>query len=337
MVSIDRQTTRDLADSLLADARNYSFFRLLEQLHTLHGDDLERVVPTRATRRRLRLQSAPGLNFPASDVAEAARLGNDDRYRVQVNFFGLHGSDSPLPGYYLDAAAYEYAQGHGIRPAFFDYFNHRLLSLLYQGWRKYRYYLRFQQQANDRFSRYVFSLIGLNDEELRGTTPIPWSRLLSYAGVIASRSRAPATVAGIIAHCFDLTDVSIREFEVRKVKIVASQRNVIGTTTCVLGESFFIGGRTRTRSSKFTVVIAGLDQPRFREFLPSGVNYQRLCKLIEFLLRDVTAYDLELRLQQEQAPPFSLRRDNGTHLGWTSFIENKSRQQIPVVRIKVRS
>lgn len=337
MASPDRQTTRDLADILLAEARNYSYFRLLEHLHTLHGDDLERLTPSRATRRRLRLQSSPGLNFPTSDVAKAERVGDQDRYRVQVNFFGLHGTDSPLPGYYLDATAYEHAQGDGLRSAFLDFFNHRLLSLLHQAWRKYRYYLRFQQEANDRFSQYVFALIGLNDGELRGATPIPWSRLLSYAGVIASRSRAPATVAGIVAHCFDLTDVSIREFEERTVDIAQAQRNVISTSTCQLGKNFFIGGSTRTRSSKFTVVIAGLDQARFREFLPSGINHQRLCKLVEFLLRDATAYDVELRLKQEEAPPFSLRREHGTHLGWTSFIDNSAQQLIPAVRIKVRS
>lgn len=337
MASIDRQTTRDLTDTLLADAHNYSFFRLLEHLHTLHGDDLESAEAFIAPQRRLRLQSSPGLNFPASDVAEAARVDGDDRYRVQANFFGLHGSDSPLPGYYLDTSAYEHAQGNGIRPAFLDYFNHSLLNLLHQAWRKYRYHRRFQQQATDGFSRYVFALIGLNDEQLRGATPLPWSRLLSYAGVIASRSRAPATVAGIIAHCFDLQQVSIREFEVREVTIAASQRNVIGTHTCVLGQTFFAGGKTRTRSSKFTLVIEGLNQARFREFLPSGMNYQRLCTLIEFLLRDATAYDVELRLKQEEAPPFSLRRDHATHLGWTSFIDHKARQQIPVVRIKVRS
>ena len=337
MAAPDRQTTRDLADTLLADARNYSFFALLEHLHRLHGDDLERQALSRSARRRLRLQSYPGLSFPASDIAEAERIGVEERYRVQATFFGLHGSDSPLPGYYLDMSAYEHAQGNGVRPAFLDYFNHHLLSLLHQGWRKYRYYVRFQQQANDRFSRYVFALIGLNDQQLRGATPIPWSRLLSYAGVIASRSRAPATVAGIVAHCFDLHRVSIREFEVRKVTIAPAQRHVIGTPTSVLGESFFIGGSTRTRGSKFTLVIAGLDQARFLEFLPSGTNYQPLCRLIEFLLRDVTAYDLELCLKQEEAPPFSLRREHGTHLGWTSFIESKARQQIPIVRIRVRS
>jgi type VI secretion system protein ImpH len=337
MATIDRQTTSDLADLLLADARNHSFFRLLEQLHQLHGDDLEHAVTSCATRRRIRLQSSPGLNFPASDITAAERLGDTERYRMQVSFFGLHGSDSPLPGYYLDAMAYEHAHGEGNRTLILDYFNHRLLSLLHQAWRKYRYYLRFQYQANDRFSRYVFALIGLNDEHLRSATALPWSRLLSFAGVIASRSRAPATVAGIIAHCFDLTQVTIREFEERKVAIAPSQRNALGSANCSMGESLVIGCNIRTRSSKFTVVLGNLDQPGFREFLPSGVNFSRLANLIDLLLRDGTAYDLELRLSPLEAPPFSLRRSQGSHLGWTTFLDLDLSHPAPMVRIQVRS
>jgi hypothetical protein len=91
-----------------------------------------------------------------------------------------------------------------LRPAYFNFFNHRLHTLLHQGWRKYRYYRRFQPGATDGFSRYIFALIGLDDAQLRGATPLPWSRLLSFVGMIASRSRSPGMVAGMIAHCFDL-------------------------------------------------------------------------------------------------------------------------------------
>lgn len=338
MASVDRQTTRDLADTLLADARNYSFFRLLEHLHALHEDDLE-ATPLSQASRRLRLQSHAGLGFPASDVAVADRMveNGDCRYRVQTTFFGLHGTDSPLPGYYLDTVAYEQAHGRGIRPAFLDFFNHRLLTLLHHSWRKYRYYVRFQAEATDQFSRYVFSLIGLNDSDLRGATPLPWSRLFSFAGLIASRSRSPSVVAGIIGHCFDLHDVHIREFEARYVTLPASQRLALGQSNGVLGDSFVVGGRTKTRSSKFTIVIPDLDQTRFREFLPSGIHFERLRKLIDFLLRDVIAYDLELGLRQQDVPPFNLGRHSGTHLGWTSFIEQQHQRHPSVVRIKGRS
>ncbi|MCE5980933.1 type VI secretion system baseplate subunit TssG [Pseudomonas sp. LF19] len=341
MATVDRQTTPDLAETLLADARNYSFHRLLEQLHALHGDNLEALPLSPATRRRIRLQSQAGLGFPTSDVAQADCLVDDDsgnpRYRVQTTFFGLHGSDSPLPAYYLDRLAWEQAQERGIRPAFLDFFNHRLLTLLHHSWRKYRYYIRFQPQAKDRFSRYVFSLIGLNDNDLRGATPLPWGRLLSFAGLIASRSRPPSMVSGIVEHCFDVLGVYIREFESRSVPLPRRQRLALGKANGWLGNSFVVGERTRTRASKFTLVIPDLTQARFRQFLPSGSQFPRLCQLMDFLLRDVTAYDLELRLRPEDVPPFNLQRQGGTHLGWTSFMEHQQQHYPAVVRIRVRA
>jgi type VI secretion system protein ImpH len=338
MAMADRQTTTDLADVLLADAKNRDFFGLVEQLHGLHGDDMESSDAAEPGYQRVRLTSYAGLGFPASDISFAERMpaGSRSDYRVQATFFGLHGPDSPLPSYYLDRLAYEYGHGVGIRPAFLDFFNHRLLTLLHQAWRKYRYYVRFQLEARDKFSRYIFALVGLNDSDLRGATPLPWGRLLSYAGMIASRSRSPSVVAGIIAHCFDLETVSIREFEPRYMHVPEAQLLSLGKRNGVLGDSFVLGSRVQTRHSKFTIVIPNLDQARFREFLPSGENFGRLCKLIDFLMRDPSAYDLELGLRQEEVPPFNLGRDSGSHLGWTSFVDQTGLRTQANVRIKVR-
>ncbi|MFK3817148.1 type VI secretion system baseplate subunit TssG [Pseudomonas sp. NPDC089407] len=336
MENPDEQRATGNVDSALKDAHQYNYFQLIELLHQLHGDDLEQRTADRETRRRVRLEVSPKLCFPIADVLRADRLG-DDRYRIEASFLGLHGTDSPLPTYYLDDIAYEHAHGIGLRPAYLNFFNHRLHTLLHQGWRKYRYYRRFQPGAKDGFSRYVFALIGLDDSALRGNTPLPWSRLLSFVGMIASRSRSPGMVAGMIAHCFDLQQVSIREFEKRTVHITQSQRNGLGSRNCALNDNFLVGGSTESRSSKFTIVIAGLDQQQFREFLPSGDNYQRLARLVEFLLRDVGAYDLELRMRAEEAPPFSLRAEHGTHLGWTSFMADRKDPTPPPVRILVRA
>ncbi|WP_409263893.1 type VI secretion system baseplate subunit TssG [Pseudomonas putida] len=338
MAHPDRQATADLADKLLANAHQYNFFQLLERLHGLHGDDLEPRWADEATRLRVRLASDPRLTFPVSDVYKAERMpGEDERYRVCTTFMGLHGTDSPLPTYYLEQVAYEHAQGVGVRPAFFDFFNHYLLSLLHRIWRKYRYYIRFQPGARDGFSQYMFALLGLNDKQLRGDTTLPWSRLLSFAGVIASRSRAPGTVAGIIAHCFDLTHVQIREFETRTVTTNSKQLVSLGRSNGELGSTFMVGSRTRTRSSKFTILISELDQAQLHDLLPSGINFGRLRALIDFLLRDGLAYDLELRLKQNALSPFCLHLSKGAYLGWTSFVDDHDGQISPVVRFRGRS
>lgn len=339
MAIADRQTAPDIAivGEVLADAKNYDFFRLLERLHAFHDDDLESTDLLGQSQQRIRLSTSAGLAFPASDISFAARMPETSAsdYQVQATFFGLHGPDSPLPGYYLDRLAYEAGQGIGIRPAFLDFFHHRLLTLLHRSWRKYRYHIRFRSEATDGFSRYVFALIGLGNSDLRGVTPLPWSRLLSFTGPIINRSRSASMVAGIVADCFNLKSVQIREFEIRYVDIPQAQQLFLGKRNGVAGRNFVIGKRVRTCHNKFTIVISDLDQQRFRRFLPSGEDFSRLRKLMEFLLRDPMAYDLELRLRRAEVEPFNLGRTSGSHLGWTTFVNGDDSTRSPV-RIKVR-
>lgn len=334
-----RQPAGDLAAPLLSDARNYAFFSLVEHLHRLHGDNLEHLLDVDPSSERIVYENDPGLGFPVSDVLGADRLEGRDQetYRLVVSFLGLHGADSPLPGHYLERVASDHAHGSGLKAAFLDFFNHRLLTLLHRVWRKYRYHVRFQDDARDRFSRYVFSLIGLNDEQLRGQAQIPWSRLLTYAGLVASRSRSPTVVAGIIAHCFDLEQVEVSEFQPSLIDIPAEQRTRLGQRASTLGDSFMIGDRIKTYEHSFVIAIRGLTQGRFRDFLPNGRDFLPLSKLVEFLLRDQLAYDLELGLRQEEIPPFQLHASQGGNLGWTTFVgNNASLRQESGVRIKVR-
>ena len=339
MADAQRHATPDLSDTLLAEAKRHDFFCLLERLHGLHEDDLESPDSFDADHQRVLLSNHAGLGFPASDVALAERLENHDphQYRVQATFFGMHGTDSPLPGYYLDRLAYEAGQGVGIRPAFLDFFNHRLLTLLHQAWRKYRYYIRFRRGADDQFSRRIFALIGLKHDATRGDTPIAWSRLLSFAGAVVLRSRSPTMLAGLIAHCFDLEDVQIRDFELRYTVIDHPDRIRLGLANGQLNESFQIGDRVRTRHCNFVIVISRLSQERFREFLPQGENFERLRQLVVFLLRDPVPCDLELGLRQDGVPPFNLRHAEGPQLGWTSFLEQPVTTLPPPVRVSLRT
>jgi type VI secretion system protein ImpH len=339
MATATRRTAGDLAEPLLRDAQNQAFFGLVEQLHRLHGDNLQHCGDLEPANDRIVFESDRGLGFPASDVRQASRVpgARHVQYRLIVSFLGLHGPDSPLPGHFVDTIAGEEAGGESLRGAFLDFFHHRLLTLLHRGWRKYRYHVRFQSEARDRFSRYVFSLIGLNDDRLRGETPIPWSRLLTYAGLVASRSRSPAVVSGIVAHCFDLDSVEVREYQPMTIDVPADQRTCVGAAMAVLGESFTVGDRVTSCEQRFVLSIANLSQTRFRDFLPNGKDFLPLRRLVEFLLRDQLAYDLELGLRRDEIPPFRLDAASGGHLGWTTFVGNAPLQQVANVTIRVRA
>ncbi|BDM64449.1 hypothetical protein NFHSH190041_19010 [Shewanella sp. NFH-SH190041] len=307
----------------------YHFFQLVELLQQLLGQDPEDADGD--LNSRLIFSSDPSLGFASSDVSVLSEL-NDGRLKLEASFLGLNGAHSPLPGFMLEQIANEGEQG--LRRHFLDFFNHRLLSLLYSIWRKYRYYLRFRADAQDGFSAQLFALVGLADENLRGETPINWCKMLSYAGMLAGRSRSPQVVSGIIAHCFDLQDVSIRQWELRQVPIPASQQLCLGKANACLGEDTVIGSQVADRMGKFVICLRGLSLTRFGDFLPTGREHQPLLTLVQFILREQMAFDLELELNPDEAKPMQLNSSQPVSLGWSSFTGESQHNRC--VRIQIR-
>lgn len=309
---------------LMHGARRYEFFQLVELLHRHHGDDLEQrpggSVPSLP---RVRYRASASLGFPGSDVLTLA-MNESGQYEMEVSFLGLQGAQSPLPSYYLEALAHESAHQEGAAGDFLDFFNHRLLTLMHRNWRKYRHYVRYQDDAKDGFSAAIFALVGLADSELRGETPINWSKMLAYAGLLAGRSRSPDVVSGIVGHCFDLDQVEVDEWIMRWVDIPDDQRSRTGLAGMTLGEDVVAGERVADVKGKFALCLRGLSLSRFRDFLPDGEEHQPLKTLVSFVLREPLAYDLELELLPSAVKPMRLGEAGSCQLGWTTFVDPES-------------
>ena len=321
---------------VLEDARRYSFFQLVDLIHRYHDDDLEAPEGPRPEDERIRFSSSAGLGFPGTDVVGAARpRGGHAPYEMEVSFLGLHGSQSPLPGFYLEDLAWEYCQNQGVRRYFLDFFNHRMVTLFHRIWRKYRYYIRYRPGAVDGFSNHVLALAGLSDKTVRESIGLSESKLLAYAGMLAGRSRSPEVVCSVIGHCFELEDVSIEPFVLRRVAVPADQQTALGQRNARLGQDTVLGDAQLDRSGKFILRIGGLSAERFPDFLPDGKEFKRLVRLMDVILREPLAYDLELSLTPEATRPLSMGED--CRLGWNTFCNPEPGAQQPPIRIQIRA
>jgi len=332
-----RAAASDVAElqPVLGNARRYNFFQLVDLIHRHHGDDLERAQDEQPQQERIRFSASAGLGFPGSDVVSAVSPEHEHApYQLEVSFLGLHGSQSPLPGYYLEEMAWEAGQNLGVRRHFLDFFNHRLVTLFHRTWRKYRYYVRFRPEASDGFSDHIFALVGLSDPKLRQATPVNWSKMLASAGLMAGRGRSPDVVSGIIGHCFDLDSVEIEQCVLRQVEIPRDQQTQLGRANASLGNDTLVGAAVRDRSGKFVLRICNLDRKRFAEFLPDGEEHERLVKLVEFVTREQLAYDLELQMREKDI--HAMRLGNDVRLGWNSFVTPETARELPLVRLQIR-
>ena len=212
-----RQPTPDLSLHLKDHGHEYAFFQLVEILLRDAEFDVEERALFQQYNADILFRVASKLGFPPSDVVHCQQgQYNDGRladfHQITVNFMGLHGASSPLPSHMIETAAWS-AGAEGIQIAFNDFFSNRLIWLLHLIWRKYRYYVRYKPGAEDQFSNWMFSLIGIGFPQMRKQADIPWARLLTYLGMVAQRVQSPDMVADVVAHAFALQDVELKEFQ----------------------------------------------------------------------------------------------------------------------------
>ncbi|HGY4722025.1 TPA: type VI secretion system baseplate subunit TssG [Citrobacter amalonaticus] len=318
--------------SPLPDVRGMNFFVLMESLYRRYGGaDREPSLRTEPEQEVVLFKSDASIAFPVSDLSTLER-NDSGQFTLTTKFLGFSGSQSPLPGYYLDRMAHESAQNEEGLNAFLDLFSHRWTQFAYHAWRKYRYYICFRNGGTDSFSQRMYALVGLGNPSVRDRLAINHSKMLAYAGILATPGRSPDVVSNLVSHCFDLADVSIENWQLRKVAVEPAQQNRLGVRNpkrktagyvpgrSVIGVNFTLGARVPDRSGKFLLRIGNLTMARYLSFLPEGENHQALIMFVSFLLRDQFAWDLQLSLAPDQAKGMRLGDRSRSCIGRTAFI-----------------
>lgn len=81
------------------------------------------------------IRPAAELSFPAGEIRRCS-LDEQGRVVIETDVFALHGSNSPLPHYWIDSAAAEAHDAGGERVRrFLDWINGRVHAALAAGWR----------------------------------------------------------------------------------------------------------------------------------------------------------------------------------------------------------
>lgn len=269
----------------------------------------------------LRFKVNPNLSFPPGDIQGAHRFADasgKEHVRFVLNLMGLHGAASPLPAYFSEHVAQHQDESDALRD-FLDVFNHRIVSLFYGIWNKYRYYLQFRDNGSDTNSRRFFSFIGLGHKALRNTSGLRRERLLAYMGLIAFSGEAAGSLESILRHYFGHPLVHIIPCIRRQVSIPADQQCALGVANCGLSVDFLLGSEVLDQTGKFRVLFDALSWRRFIDFLPGGRLFSELQTLVRFVLRSRLAFDVELRLRPAEIPEFIVGKSSPCRLGWTTW------------------
>jgi len=178
----------EVQEELRKDPWNFHFFqavRLLERFGS--GKPVGRFENPKE--EAVRFTCNPALVFPPSEI-HALRWDPKEQPRMSVNFMGLVGQLGVLPLSYTEWVNERIrSKDHTFR-AFLDIFHHRIISLFYQAWEKYRFPVAFERDRDDRFTRYLLSFIGLGTDGLRRRTSVPDEALVFYTGLLGLQPRS---------------------------------------------------------------------------------------------------------------------------------------------------
>jgi type VI secretion system protein ImpH len=277
----------------------------------------------------VRFISNPSLAFPAGEIQEIKWPTNaEEPPRMVVNFMGLCSPVGVLPQHYTELII-DRAQNkdNGFRD-FLDLFNHRLISLFYRAWEKYRFFVGYERREEDKLTTMLFSLIGLNTAGLAGRQAVHDQSLAFYSGLLAQQPRSAQSLTQILADYFQV-DVALEQFVGKWVRLPQNTQTCFDDAESVntqLGGGAVLGDEVCDHQSSVRIKLGPLTRDQYLDFLPTKTAkaYPALKALLKFFSNDVIDFEIQLILKREETPALKLGASDhsGLMLGWTTWVKN---------------
>jgi type VI secretion system protein ImpH len=328
---------------LLKDAPDFNFFQAMRLLETLFPDAGRPGTGDELGREAFRVETFNSLAFPAGDVAallppKRFRDQREDLEKAQgkeldlerpptdldlrtlvrekkvparllVTFMGLYGVSSPLPSYFVDPITLRKIEYFELKK-FLDYFGHRLYSLFYRAWKKYRHAAHFEPSRPDETTLRLAALTGQWPRRTRdGFASFDLGRI-PFARFLGSRVRSAKGLEQLLRGYFGFSRVRVLQFASTWFDIPTPTRLGRAGAAGGLGSGARLGERMEDRVSGFRVDIGPVPGEEFLQMQESLWTrngdapplWKRVRDLIEVYLRDPLFFEVRVLLSSEGVP-----------------------------------
>ena len=259
----------------------------------------------------MRLRGHPSLSFPPRDVMTVEvgeHMDGRTRFDLEIACMTLYGVDTPLPLHITEKILH--SDSTAVRD-FLDIFNHRILSLLYRIWGRYRLHVGCTQWGEDDLTRQINDLIDLPE--------IPMA--LRYAGIFFQRPRSATGLEHLLRAYFPDVPVAVEQCLPREITISPRQQCQVGMSGCSLGQDLILGERIVEVNGSFRVCVGPLSREHRGDFLPDSDQVQRIHALVDAWCQEPLDWELLVLRASEDIQSACLSGDNPrTRLGINSWL-----------------
>lgn len=302
-----------VADILLTKPWDFDFFQAVRLIGLMHPGRRPISGFRQPSAELVRFHAHLSMAFPASAIQEITKgTEADDPLHLMVNFLGLTGPTGALPTYYTEYLIGRSQARDGAAAAFFDLFNHRLVSLFYLAWEKHHFPVVYQRdheslESRRHFTGYLFDLIGMGTAGLEDRLEFADSTLLSYCGLFAQRPHSATNLAGMLRDYFRVP-VEIDQFVGRWCYLDAEDLSCLNSfgPPSQLGAGAVAGTKLWNPQARFRVRIGPLDWDRFNSFLPGGSAFGQLVALVRYFANQAMDFEVQLILVKDQVREWRL-------------------------------
>jgi type VI secretion system protein ImpH len=328
MATPGRRSDPPVEQRLFEEPYRFKFFQAVRLLERLDRSRSPVGRESRPAREAIRFRVARGLAFPASELTrlQLPPEGSGDPPTLTVAFFGLTGPMGVLPYCYSELVADRSRAGDQTPAAFLDLFNHRLISLFFRAWEKYRPALAFERGEDDPLTRCLFSLMGLGLEPLRSRNEFPDGVLLAFAGAFAQRHRSAVMLGRLLSDRSGMP-VEVLQFQGHWLRLDPEDRSSLGASgrNNALGRTLVVGERVWDVRSKFRLRLGPLSIEQFEAMSPDGRAFRSLCQMARLYVDGELDFDVQFVLRADEVPECRLSGGSarGARLGRDAWLRNR--------------
>jgi len=339
MAATDRKKSTDISAARLSSVKklsNGSLFKLVRLLERYNVYDSDNEPHSRIgsdstpVQEAVRFHTVNHMGFSSNEVENILQrtgiLGACDVYDIDVGSMGLTGPTGVLPQHYTRQVQQRIKQHDYALADFLDMFNHRLISLLYRAWAKYRLTVDFEdhqsQGKQSPATRAIQSLAG-QYSGLYYETP------LYFAGHFARQTRSASSLQTLLQDYLQ-HPVSLESFMGRWLQIGKKDRLCIGSNgfgrNNRLGDGVLPGNRVWDVQSKCQINIGPITYAEHERLLPDTSEFKEL----ETLIRSYVPAHLLIELHfiiEDETKNTQKPLGNSLRLGWNTWLNSQKEQK----------
>jgi type VI secretion system protein ImpH len=311
-----------LKERLFKEFYRFSFFKAVYLLELLSPERKPVGRTLMPGEEVVRFSVKPGLSFPPSEIANLKQEDGKRPVNMEVAFMGLIGPSGVLPYWYNELAVERNRQKDFALTAFLDIFHHRLISLFYLAWKKYRIAENFMAGAKDRLSEHLLGLIGLGTPGLAGRIGVGRESLIFYSGLLSRPVPSAAAIEGAVEY-FSGTRVGVEQFIDRTISVPPEDQTQLGVANGRLGVDALCGNSAWENQTKFRIHLGAMGYGHFLRLLPTGDLLRPIFSLVRYMVGVEYEFEVRLFLTREEVPPCVLGMESAAspRLGWSTWLK----------------